>query len=111
AKEIIEIEEKEGMSAFLKLRTVPKWSDDPKIDSETKKRVEDLIQLVTNTIKAHRSDPVRIAKLVALLGATDSERVYAVKELRRSGAEALPSLIKELQEAENTERFVAIVSA
>src|SRR5207237_7885754 len=76
-----------------------------------KKRVEDLIQSVTNTIKAHRSDPVRIAKLVNLLGATEGERIYAIKELRRSGAEALPSLIKELQESENTERFVAIVSA
>src|SRR5579862_2811019 len=29
-KDLLEIEAKDGMSSFLKLRTVPKWSDDPK---------------------------------------------------------------------------------
>src|SRR5262249_38758971 len=110
-KDLLEIEETEGMSTFLKLRTIPKWSDDPRFDAETKKRVEELITAVTNTLKAHRSDPVRIAKLVSLLGATEGERVYAIKELRRSGVEAIPSLIKELREAEGTDRFVAILGS
>lgn len=110
-KELLEIEEKEGMSAFLKLRVIPKWSEDPRVDAETKKRVEEVIQGVTNIVKAHRSDPVRIAKLVGLLSASEGERLYAISQLRRSGGEAMPGLVKELQEAEGTDKFVAIVGA
>jgi len=110
-KTVIEIENKDGMSSFLFLRTVPKWSDDPKINNEAKKNVEDLIESVTKTIKAHRTDPERLGKLVDLLGATRGERVYAIAELRRSGTDAMPFVVKELVEALGTDRFTNITSA
>ena len=108
-KELLDIESKEGMSAFLKLRSVPKWSDDPKVDQETKKRVEELIDGVTATLKASLADPQRIAKLVDQLAATPGERLYAIRELRRSGPYAVPHLVREMQESKGTDRFNAIV--
>src|SRR5262245_44837841 len=41
-KLILQIEAKDGMSSFLRLRTVAKWSEDPRFNEETKKRIEDL---------------------------------------------------------------------
>jgi CheY-like chemotaxis protein len=110
-KDLLDIEAKDGMSSFLKLRSVAKWSDDPKEDEETKKRIEELIEAVTNIIKTHLADPQRIAKLVGQLGNTPGERLYAIRELRRSGPYGIPHLVKELREAEQTDRFTAIVGA
>src|ERR1043166_8111949 len=62
--DILEIETKQGMSAFLSLRTIPKWTDDPKLNAEARMNVEDLIDKATTILKAHLSDPNRIAKLV-----------------------------------------------
>lgn len=110
-KDLLEIEAKEGMSTFLQLRTVAKWSDDPKVDAETKKRVEELIDAVTAILKTHLSDPARIAKLVGQLDKTPGERLYAIRELRRSQAYGIPQIIKELQQAEQSDRYAAIVGA
>ncbi|OAI45660.1 hypothetical protein AYO44_12550, partial [Planctomycetaceae bacterium SCGC AG-212-F19] len=110
-KDLLAIEAKDGMSSFLMLRTIAKWSDDPKEDVETKKRVEELIEAVTNILKTHLADPQRISKLVSQLGNTPGERLYAIKELRRSGPYGIPHVVKELREAEQTDRFAAIVGA
>lgn len=112
-KEILEIEAKSGMSAFLGLRSIPKWTDDPRVNAEAKKNVEDIIEKATKLVKEHLGDPKRIAKLIDQLSATRGERLYAIAELRRSGSLAVPPMIKEMKESIAAERdkFTAIVSA
>jgi CheY-like chemotaxis protein len=109
-KLILQIEARDGMSSFLKLRSVPKWSDDPKLNDETRKRVEDLIESVTATLKTHLGDPVRIEKLVNQLAATSGERLYAIRELRRSRDFAIPHLVKQMQELKDTDedKYLAV---
>jgi hypothetical protein len=97
--DLLGLEKKEGMSAFLRLRNIPKWSDTPKVEREARKNVETLIEQVTTILKKHLSDPLRIAKYAANLSATPGERSYAINELRRSGALAMPELIRILQKS------------
>lgn len=98
-KELLKIEEVRGMSEFLRLKAVKKWSGIAEFQEETEKNVDKLIDRVTRTLKAHLSDPVRIGKLIEQLDApTIQERSYAFGQLMRSGAKAAPYLIKTLQE-------------
>ena len=43
-RDLLEILDREGTSAFLRLRNIQKWSDDPKVNAQAKKEVEDLIE-------------------------------------------------------------------
>jgi CheY-like chemotaxis protein len=96
-RDLVELEEKDGMIAFLRLRNIPKWSEDPKLQKQAEKDVEELIKLVTVAVKKHLSDPKRIAKYVKNLNATPEERDFALKELYRPGAVVVPYLINELR--------------
>ncbi|MBM4071785.1 MAG: hypothetical protein FJ271_23095 [Planctomycetes bacterium] len=98
-KDLLKIEEVRGMSEFLRLQAVKKWSDIGDFQRETEKNVGKLIDRVTAALKAHLRDAVRIGKLIEQLDApTIQERSYAFGQLRRSGAAAAPHLIKTLRE-------------
>ena len=56
-EEWLELEEKDGMSAFLRLRAVRQWSRDPAKDRKAKENVDQLIQEVTAALKEHIEDP------------------------------------------------------
>lgn len=96
-EDYVEMEEKDGMVAFLRLRNIPKWSDDPAVQKQAEKDVEELIKQVTAAVKKHLADPKRITKYVKNLLATQEERDFAVRELYRSGATVVPYLIDELR--------------
>jgi hypothetical protein len=99
-KELLKIEEAEGLFAFLRLQTIRKWSDHPPFQKEAKQNVETLINRVTNALEKLLSDPQRINKFIRKLDApTPEERVYAFVQLNRSKARAVPYLIKALQES------------
>ncbi|MFN4257955.1 MAG: hypothetical protein ACK4RK_01560 [Gemmataceae bacterium] len=101
-EELLQIEEKEGMSSFLRLRNIPKWYDDPKKDKEEKQvreQVENLINRVAEVLEKKLTDPDRINKFINNLSATPEERVFAIRELRRSGAAAMPHIINRLLES------------
>jgi CheY-like chemotaxis protein len=91
--ELLDLYEKEGSIAFLKLRNVPMWSKDKKEQEEAAKNVETLIQRVTEAVRKKRADPVRIKGFIQALNATPEERDYAIRELHTSGAQAIPHLI------------------
>lgn len=103
-KDLITIEEAEGIAKFLNLRNIPRWSDDQKINAEAKSNVEDLIQRVSTAVKKFRADPDRIQKYLANLSATLEEREYAIRELKKSGSAVMPYLVSALSAADVTER-------
>ena len=99
-EELLKIEDKEGMSAFLQLLTIP----------ETRKDAGPLIERVSEVVKKVRSDPERIKKFVKNLGATPEERAYAITELKKSGAIAIPHLVEMLRDEKEREAHVPILS-
>lgn len=107
-EDLVKLEESEGMASFLKLRLI-KWSEDPKEQAEIIKEVEELIDLTTASVKRHLSNPDRINKLIRLVQATPHERMYAVKELRRSGPFAMVPLINALAAATDAKDTVSIL--
>jgi CheY-like chemotaxis protein len=96
-KDLLEILDREGMSAFLRLRNIRTWGDDPKVSEQALKDVEDLIQRVSAAQKKILSDPDRINRFVRNLNASPEERDYAVQQLYRSGPTAVPYLIDALR--------------
>jgi hypothetical protein len=107
-KELFDLESKEGMAAFLRLRNVPKWSDDAKVDAQAKKDVDELIGRVSNAVRSTLNDPARIKRYVQNLTAGPEEYAYAIKELYRSGAGAVPFLLEELRNATGADRFTLL---
>jgi len=109
-EELLPIEEKEGMAAFLRLQNIPKWSNDRSKDAEAKRNVDTLIARVSEALKQKLGDGGRIDKFIKRLSATPDERDFALKELYRSGPVAIPRMIAALRQATGEERQ-AIVSA
>lgn len=106
-EDYLALEEKFGMAAFLKLRTlpplrdhgqvVPRWSEDPKLQQQTLDDIEILIKGVTDTIKRKLADRDRIIKFVRALKGEPEEASFALKQLSAYGALVVPPLIEELR--------------
>ncbi|MGE3804074.1 MAG: HEAT repeat domain-containing protein [Gemmataceae bacterium] len=56
-----------------------------------------LIERVSSVVKKFRADPERIRKFIKNLDKTPEERAYAITELKKSGALAVPYMIEALQ--------------
>src|SRR5205807_2466536 len=97
-KALIKLEEAEGMSTFLRLERVKKWSDFAPFHKEATENVEELIKRVTDAVEKHLGDKDRIAKYIAQLDApTPEERGFAFIQINRSGKRAVPYLIETLR--------------
>lgn len=107
-KDLADLEEAVGMAPFLRLRNVPKWSSDAKAQAQAKKDVNELIDRVSASARKQRGDPQRIAMFIKNLTATEEERAFALKELYRSGALAIPPLIDDLRRAQGGDRAVLL---
>jgi CheY-like chemotaxis protein len=91
-EELLQIEEKEGISAFLRLLTIPELRADAKA----------LVERVNDVVQKHLGDPKRISALVRSLTSDNREEAaYALGQLRRSGPVAVPGLLKVLLETPN----------
>jgi CheY-like chemotaxis protein len=107
-KEMLALVDKEGLAPFLRLRNVERWSDNPKTEAEARKNVEALIERVSAALKKQLDDPARIARLAnGLLGSAE-EAAFAQREIRRSGAAAIPVLADILNRNPTPELRVAI---
>jgi hypothetical protein len=97
-KDLVKIENAEGLSSFLRLREVKKWSDYKPFQEEAEKNVEELMNRLTAALQKHLSDGTRINKFIKQLdAATPEERVFAFVQLDRSKQFAVPYLIEALQ--------------
>jgi CheY-like chemotaxis protein len=100
-EELVQIEEAEGMAPFLRLLTIPQLREEAK----------PLVERVSAVVKKHVSDPERIKKYIQNLNATPEERAYAIGELRRSGASAVPYLVDSLRATEGSAQHTKVLSA
>ncbi|HMC64604.1 MAG TPA: hypothetical protein VKI65_06670, partial [Gemmataceae bacterium] len=100
-EDLLTIEEAEGMSAFLRLERIPKWSDDPKVHKEAQQNARELIRRVSTALQKKLNDPDRIKKYIKNLSASPEEREFAIVELQRSGAVAVPHLLNEFRQAQD----------
>jgi CheY-like chemotaxis protein len=103
-RDLLDIVDREGMSAFLRLRNIQKWGPDPQEDAQAKRDVEELIRQVGIAEKRVLTDPDRIGRFVRNLNGDPEERAYAVTQLYRSGAAAVPQLVDALREADADQR-------
>jgi len=103
-QELVDLDEKVGTSAFLRLRLIPKWSDDPKANEQAIKDADDLAGKVSKALQNILGNRERIAKFVKNLNGDREEHDFAAKELYRSRAQAIPPLIDELRTAKGEER-------
>lgn len=102
--ELVKLADEMGIAAFLKLRNILNWYDDPKANAKARKDVDELIDRVTSAVKRVRTDPRRIEMFVGNLLASPEEHDYAIKELYRSGAAAVPTLIEAIRNAPLADR-------
>lgn len=102
--DLVKLADEAGVAAFLRLRNIRTWSEDPKANKEALDNVEKLIERVTEAVTKVRRDPIRIQAYIKNLVASPEENAYALKELARSGAFAVPYLIDALGQANAEER-------
>jgi len=102
--DLVKLADEVGMAAFLRLRNIRKWSDDPKVNQEALANVEQLITRVTDAVTKVRRDPARIQGYIKNLTASPEENAYALRELAKSGAFVVPYLIDALRQASPEER-------
>jgi CheY-like chemotaxis protein len=108
APELIQLYEKERISPFLRLRTVPRWSENKDKERQARDDVNSLIEQMTTAVRAHLSDPKRIEQFINNLYQTPEENAFARIELARSGAFATPALVEQLRLRPVEERGVLV---
>jgi hypothetical protein len=100
-EDLLAIEEQEGMSAFLRLLNIPQLRPD----------AQKLLDRVTQVVKENRADPERIQRFIKNLQASPEEREYAIIQLRKSGAVAVPYMVEALRNATDRTERSSLVSA
>jgi CheY-like chemotaxis protein len=101
-EELLEIQQREGSSAFTRLLAIP----------EMRKIAQPLVERVDSVVQKHLSDRKRLNALIQNLTASPEERAYSLAQLQRSGALAVPALIDALIATANTiTEHAAILSA
>lgn len=98
---LLDLENRYGTTVFQNLRTVPKWSDDPKLDKQARDNVDALVTRSKAATDKILRTPERVNKYVANLGATPEERIFAENELRKTGNYAVPFMVKAFQDDTN----------
>jgi hypothetical protein len=99
--ELLQIEQEQGLSAFLELLTIPELRDDGK----------KLVEQVTEVVKKRRGDPERIRRFVKNLSASPEERAYALNELKKAGPMAVPHLVDALRASDSALEHGIILTA
>ncbi len=72
-KELLKIEEVEGLASFVRLQTIRKWSSNPALQQEAEKNVKVLIDRVTAALDKHLSNADRLNKFIKNLEAPTIE--------------------------------------
>jgi CheY-like chemotaxis protein len=95
--ELLQLYEKDRLSTFLRLRLVPRWSENKDKDLQARKDVESLIEQMTAAVRAHLSNPERLKTFINNLYETPEENAFARIELAKSGSFAIPALLEQLR--------------
>lgn len=101
-EELLKLEERDGLTGFLRLATIP----------QTRPEGVQLLQRVESAVQKVLGDPKRIDALIRKLNGDEEERAFAIGQLRRVGARAVPALISALQRTQDeNEAHTAILTA
>jgi len=110
--DLLTIEEAEGITAFLRLRNVKRWFDNPDLQTEAENNVKTLIDRVSAALEKKLSDPQRLRKFIGYLnGATIEKRTFALAQIKRSREKATPYLVEALQKTAGTFEHHRIMEA
>ena len=85
---LVKIRDSYGVGSFLRL------DDDP----ATRPYTERLVTLMAAASQRQARDPARLDKFASGLLGTTAEQQYALEELRKAGADAVPALVRKLQQ-------------
>jgi hypothetical protein len=96
-KELVALEEKVGSTAFLRLRILPKWSDDRKLEEQARKDADELSARVTTALQKVLGNRETILRHIKELSGDREERTYATVQLQRARDLAIPTLVEQLQ--------------
>jgi hypothetical protein len=103
-EDLVRLHDREGSSAFMRLLTIP----------EMKADAAGLVERVDQIVQDHLRDRKRLDALIAKLQVPPAEpedRSYALAQLQRSGAAAMPALIDALlRTGEDREAHLAVLS-
>lgn len=111
-EDLFKIEQAEGMTSFLRLVRVQRWSEYPPFQKEAEENVKLFFDRVNSVVEKKLSDPERITKFIKQLDAeTVEERAFAFTQLNRSRERAVPYLIEKLQESIGKPLYHRIVDA
>ncbi len=110
-QDLLDLEKQHGTTVFRQLRTVPRWSDDPKTDAQARADVEAVIAKATAATSKQLETPERVNKYIRNLGATEEERQFAEIELRRTGDYAVPFMVDALRKSTVPELSRGILGA
>lgn len=108
-KDLVALERDRGLAAFLRLRNI-KWSNDDKLDGEGRQLAETVIERINAAMKKELGNPERIARYIKNLSGTPQERSFAISELQRSGAAAMPQIMATLRHEKDPKDLVAVLS-
>ncbi len=98
-------------TAFLKLRNVGEWSQNPTAQAEARATVEAIVARAEEANKKLYQDPARIAKFVRNLGETLEERIYAEQQLKLGGDAVGAVLIDTLRTTSDANLKAGVYSA
>lgn len=111
ARDLHAILDKDGMTPILQLRNVQVWSGNKKDQDQAKKDTEALIDSVIRANQARLTSEDRLRQLIHQLDETPEERIFAIRELYKSGAQAIPLMLQMFQQAKDPAKRQAISQA
>ncbi len=106
--QLLDLQRQVTMNAFLRLRNIPKWSDNAAVEKTARADVEELIKLVTAAVKSQMNNRDQILQWIKNLNASREEAIYALQELYKYKAYAAPLLIEELGRTKGGDRLPLI---
>ena len=111
-KELLKIEDAQGLASFVRLQTVRKWSDNRAFQQEAEKNAKTLIDRVTKALDKYLGNADRLNLFIKNLEApTIEERLFALAQLQRSRERAVPYLVASLRTSVGTPLHDRVVEA
>jgi hypothetical protein len=111
-RDLLKIEEVEGLAPFVRLQTVRHWSDNKTLQAEAEKNVKTLLDRLTSALEKHLGNPDRLNKFIKSLDAPSiEERHFAFAQLNRARERAVPYLVDTLRTSVGTPLHGRIVDA
>jgi CheY-like chemotaxis protein len=97
-QQLLDIEEADGLNAFLRLRLVKEWNPQPDLEKEARANVDKLIDRVMALLEKRLSDPERHKRFIeGLFDKVPEVRAFSLYHLRRASHRAAPTLAETLR--------------